>query len=376
MKSISSLPSLKGARVIVRVDYNVPFAGARIADARRIEASYKTIDVILKKGGTPVLLAHLGDGSATLVPVAKFLKKKYTTVFIADDLKDKKTVTEKLAAVKKGSIVLFENIRRYTGEEKNTASFGKLLASYGSYYVNDAFSVSHRAHASVVGIAKHLPSYGGAQLAAEIAALAPVVKNPKHPFVFILGGAKFATKIPLISRFIDTADQVVIGGAILNNFYKVAGFEVGNSVVEKGYDKQLAALMDKSNLLLPIDVLVTRAGQTVAVTADEVQPGDVIVDIGPQSVELISQKIAKAKIVVWNGPMGWYEKGFTKGTIGLAKAIGISKAHAVIGGGDTGAALEKVLKKSTNKKIFVSTGGGAALDYLAKGTLPGIKALE
>lgn len=375
MQSLTKLPKLNGARVIVRVDYNVPLVGTRIADARRIEASYKTIDTILKKGGTPVLLAHLGDGTISLAPIAKFLKKKYAVLFITDDLKDKKNIEKQLATVKKGTVVLFENIRRYKEEEKNTVSFGKLLASFGSYYINDAFSVSHRTHASVVGIAKYLPSYAGAQLSAEVAFLAPVVKNPKHPFVFILGGAKFATKIPLIARFIDTADSIVIGGAILNNFYKVAGFEVGNSVVEKGYDKQLASLIDQSNLLLPIDVLVTRAGKTVAVTADEVIPGDTIVDIGPQSIALIAQKISKAKLVVWNGPMGWYEKGFTKGTVGLAKAIGTNKAHAVIGGGDTGAALEKILKKSTNTKVFVSTGGGATLDYLANGTLPGIEAL-
>jgi phosphoglycerate kinase len=373
MKPLSTLPPLKGARVLVRVDYNVPFKGSKIADTRRIDASVDTIRTIIKKGGTPVLIAHLGDESATLRPVATYLSKSFKTVFVTEDVMSTK-IEEILDQVPTSTVILLENIRRYEGEEKNTASFARRLAALGAYYVNDAFSVSHRAHASVVGIPKYLPSYAGVQLIKEVEALAPVVAHPQHPFVFILGGAKFATKIPLIGRFIDTADHVVIVGALLNSFYKTLGFEVGKSVVEDGYEKEIKKLAKKPNLLLPVDVIVMRGTKKVVCTPDEIQTKDVVVDIGPQSVALINQKIVKAKLVVWNGPTGWYEKGFTKATTDIAKAIAQSKARAVIGGGDTGVVVEKALK-GDHKRIFVSTGGGATIDFLATGTLPGIKAL-
>jgi phosphoglycerate kinase len=348
--------------------------GAKIHDSRRNEASYKTIDAVLKKKATPKLSAHLGDGTESLRPVAAFLSKRYGIVFIDRDIADK-SIHAVLAMVPKGTVVLLENIRRYEGEEKNSKAFAKVLAALGKYYINDAFSVSHRAHASVVGLPALLPHFAGYRLEAEILALSTANEGSKHPFAFILGGAKFSTKIPLLSKFADRADSIIIGGAILNNFYKAAGFEVGDSVIESGYDKQIKALLANPKLLLPVDVIVTRSGKSKTVGVDEVQKGDVIVDIGPRSVELISVKIAKAKLVVWNGPMGWYEKKFTKGTVGLAKAIIGSKAQAVIGGGDTGAVIEKILTKPT-KRVFISTGGGAALDYLAKGTLPGIDALK
>lgn len=375
MTPLQKIPSIKNQRVLIRVDFNVPLKNGKVADTRRIEAAYGTIDMVLKKGATPILLAHLGDGSESLRPVATVLSKRYKIVFIDNDLADKRT-RDIVEQVPKGTVILFENIRGYEGEEKNDKVFAKVLASYGNAYVNDAFSVSHRKHASLVSVPKLLPSYAGLQLQAEIKALSSVVENPKHPFLFILGGAKFSTKIPLLKRFAQTADNVVIGGAILNNFYKTAGFPVGKSVVEEGYDKAIKPLLGNPKLLLPIDVIVARGTKKVTLTPDEVEKEDVIVDIGPQSIALIAKKIEKAKLVVWNGPTGWYEKGFTKGTVSLAKAIVASRATAVIGGGDTGAALEKILTDTTSKRIFVSTGGGATLDYLANGTLPGIEALK
>jgi phosphoglycerate kinase len=309
-----------------------------------------------------------------LRPVATYLSKTFKVVFVTNDLNDKRTI-DILNEVPKGAVILLENIRRYPDEEKNTASFAKLLARLGQYYVNDAFSVSHRKHTSVVGVAKYLPSYAGIQLEREIKALSSALK-PTHPFVFILGGAKFATKVPLLAQFADKADQLVITGAILNNFYKVSGFEVGKSVVESGYDKQIQKLLLNEKLLLPVDVLVTRGIKRVVCTPDEVQSRDVIVDIGPQSTALIASVIQKAKLVVWNGPTGWYEKGFVAGTKAVAEAIIASKTRAVIGGGDTGVVIESMIKESSTKRIFVSTGGGAALDYLATGTLPGIAVLQ
>lgn len=374
MNTLKQLPKLSGAKVLVRVDYNVPIANNRIRDTRRITSSFETIDTVLKKGGTPILIAHLGDAAASLRPVATFLSKTYKIVFVAHDVTDAH-INDIIAQVPKGTIILLENIRRYEGEEKNDAAFAKTLAKLGSYYVNDAFSVSHRKHASVVGIPKYLPSFAGAQLQREIAALAPVLTNKKRPFVFILGGAKFGTKIPLLKRFVELADQVVIAGAILNSFYKEAGFAVGKSVVEDGYSKQINALLKNPKVLLPTDCIVLRAGKSVNATPDEIEANDVIVDIGKQSTELIAGKIAKAKLVVWNGPTGWYEKGYVKASSALAKAAIASSARTIIGGGDTGAVVEKMLK-GENKNIFVSTGGGATLDFLANGTLPGIVALK
>ena len=394
MQSLSELPTLSAggmpSRVIIRVDYNVPLAAAKILDARRIESSYKTINAVLKKGGVPVLVAHLGKGGAdfqTLAPIAKFLAKTYKVIFVADDIFSAECAI-KIAAAPKGSVVLLENIRRYDGEESNDKLLAKRLASFGGYFINDAFSVSHRAHATVVGVPKLLPSFAGSQLAAEITALTPALSGTSHPFVFILGGAKVGTKLPLLARFVKTADQVVLAGSIVNNFFKAAGFEVGKSVVDADAKQQaqIKKLLKSGNVLLPVDVLVVRAASSaIAVTLEEIQKGDVIVDIGPQTTELIAEKVSKAKLVVWNGPTGWYEKGFVKATTRIAKAIMAGKTKAIIGGGDTGAVLEGMVRAAKKdpkeqaalaKRVFISTGGGAALDFLANGTLPGIKALK
>ncbi len=354
-------------RVLVRVDYNVPMKGNKILDTRRIEASFETIRTLQKKGFQVRLLAHLGDASASLAPIAKFLAKYFKVKFVKD-------ITEDLGQIEKDTVVLFENIRHYEGEEKNDPKFAKALSKLGDVYVNDAFSVSHRKHASVVGVAKYLPSYAGIQMEKEIKNLSSLLTIKKHPFLFILGGAKFATKIPLIKRFATSADQIVVCGAILNSFYKTAGFEVGSSVVEEGYEREIKKLLSLPNLLLPVDVIVLRSGAKKLVMANEVQKGDVIVDIGKQSTDLIKQKIQKSKLIVWNGPTGWYEKGFVKATKDLAQEVAKNKGFAVVGGGDTGALVEKIAGNSKN--VFVSTGGGATLEYLAKGTLPGIQYLK
>ncbi len=367
MKAISESPITKGMRVIVRADYNVPTKGTRILDPRRIEASYKTIDFLLKKGASIVLISHSKEES--LKPVYTYLKKKYSTLSFA------KTIEDIASDMKPRDIVLLENIRAYEGEEKNDTAFAKKLASLGSVYINDAFSVSHRKHASVVGIPKYLPSFAGFSFAQEIKNLTLTDAQIKHPFVFILGGAKFGTKIPLIKKFIGKADSIVIAGAILNNFYKSAGFEIGSSVAEDGFDTQIKKLLKDEKILLPIDLIVLRKDAKVVTTPDAVLPGDCIVDIGPESTKLIVGLIGTAKLVVWNGPTGWYEKGFTKATKALAQSIVDSKAHAIVGGGDTGLLVEKILPEN-NKRIFVSTAGAATLDFLANCTLPGIIALD
>jgi phosphoglycerate kinase len=320
------------------------------------------------------LLAHLGDGKPSLKPIALYLKKHFSVQFVTDPIFGKNTKGGLIKKTPKDTVILFENIRRYKEEEKNDLKFAKVLSGLGDIYVNDAFSVSHRKHASLVGITKYLPSYAGIQLEKEVKNLSRLLDNKKHPFLFILGGAKFSTKIPLIERFIDSADNVVITGAILNSFYKTAGFEVGSSVVEDGYEKQIKKLLSSPKLLLPVDVIVTRGKKKEFIALSDVQKKDIIEDIGADSIRMISEKIKKAKVIVWNGPTGWYEKGFIGGTVALAQQIKNSKAFTVIGGGDTGAVVEKVV--GSNEHIFISTGGGATLDYLAKGTLIGIQCLK
>lgn len=391
MQSITSLPKFRTRdlkKVILRVDYNVPLIQSakkiRVADSRRIEASYKTIDTILKKGGIPLIIAHLGKKDESLQPVVAVLKKKYASViFITDDIFSQECIN-KIEGAHHGSIIVLENIRRYEGEEKNAVSFAKKLASFGDYYCNDAFSVSHRAHASIVGIPKYLPSFAGFQLQLEIKALTPALSVSKRPFVFILGGAKVATKLPLLMRFVETADYVLLSGAIVNNFLKIGGFEVGTSVVdvhEARHIAQIKKILTSPKVLLPVDVVVLRNGKAVEVTLTEVLPNDSIVDIGPQTTAQSIEKVSKAALVVWNGPTGWYEKGFVKATTSIAQAIIKNKTKAIIGGGDTGAVLEKKVRLhkddvSVARRVFISTGGGATLDFLSKGTLPGIIALK
>lgn len=377
MKTLKDLKKVKSGKALVRVDYNVPFNGDKIVDARRIESSLETIKSLHKKGFQVLLVAHLGNEKATLKPVAKYLSKYLKTVFITEDIKNTEKIKSLCSQVSKDTVVLFENIRFYQEEEKNDSKFAKALSKLADVFVNDAFSVSHRKHASVVGVAKYLPSYAGIQLDSEIKNLSKAFENKKHPTLFILGGAKFGTKIPLLKKFVEISDNVVITGAILNSFYKTAGFEVGSSVVEDGYEKEIKKLLSSPKLLLPTDLIVLRNNKKQNVALDEVAKEDIIVDIGSQSANLIAEKIKKAKMVIWNGPTGWYEKGFVSGTKTLAQAVKLSKAFAIVGGGDTGAVVEKVLGGSEKtKNIFVSTGGGATLEYLASGTLVGVQSLK
>lgn len=373
MKSIKDLKGLLGKKVILRADFNVPVEKGKVVDDFRIKKVIPTILFLQKKGAKVIIISHIGDDAkASLLPVAEKIKKYIKDVnFIQTPIFSDET-EKKINSLKNGEIVLLENLRRETGEKKNSPSFARALSRYGDFFVNDAFSVSHREHASVVGITKYLPGYAGFQFEAEVENLSKVF-NPLHPFLFILGGSKFETKIPLIKRFLRTADSIFIGGAIANDFFKAKGYEVGTSLVGET-NFQIPLLLKAKNLILPIDVEVNKNSKNRFVKPSEVNADECIVDVGPQTVVALKELVNKAGFILWNGPLGKYENGFGGATEEVLKVISKSKAQSVIGGGDTAVLISKL--KIEDKLGFVSTGGGATLDFLSKGTLPGIRVLK
>ena len=330
MKSIIEAGDLRGKRVLVRVDWNVPIENGRVIDDFRIKKSLPTLEYLKSAGAEVVIATHLELGG---VPAKLF--KKY---------------------VPEG-MVLLENLRDNPGEEDNSGKFAEKLASEAGIYVNEAFSVSHREHASIVGVPKLLPSFIGLQFALEIKELSKVF-YPKKPFLFILGGAKFDTKLPLLKKFIHIADHIFVGGALANNFFKEQGMDIGSSLAREG-NFGLKALLKTGKIILPEDTII-KDGK--------------ILDAGPRAIENLKPIISASKLVLWNGPLGSYENGYKVATLALAKTIAEVGSESIIGGGDTIAAIKEL--NLFDKFSFVSTGGGAMLDFLAMGTLPGIEALK
>jgi len=372
LPTLKDIKNLKGKRVVLRLDFNVPIKNGKIVETMRIDRVIPTIEYLRKKKAKIVILSHMGkDASSSLKPVVQYLSKTMNVGFVPDFRTEQ---AHKIAdSLPEGGVVVFENLRLDDRETANDPEFAKYLASFGDVYVNDAFAVSHRAHASVVGITKYLPSYAGFLIADEIKNLS-LALDPKHPFLFILGGAKFDTKMPLMKKFMKIADQVFIGGVLANDFLHDVGLEVGKSFVDH-YKFKLTPLLKKGKIILPSDVVVRNvANQKTSIKhIDELSVGESIMDVGPETIKNLAPVLKKAKLIVWNGPLGFYEEGFDKATIMLLKAITETKATSIIGGGDTAAIVEKL---GLDKKLsFISTGGGATLDFLADGKLPGIDAI-
>lgn len=375
MKSIQTLKNLKGKRVLLRTDFNVPLGSdgsISKEEAGRIDASLETMKYLKKNGAKTIIISHIGRGvKDSLAPVAKYLEGKVKIKFIQGHIQD--FVHETIDVMKDGDIVMLENLRQDPGETTNGSSFARGLSRLADIYVNDAFAVCHRRHASIVGVPKFLKSYAGFLLDSEIKNLEKVFKKPKKPFVFVLGGAKFETKLPLIKKYIAIADTIVVGGALQNNFFKAQGFEIGESLIDdKRYN--LGSIIKTGRVVLPKDVVVSSASGVRLTTPDAVLKKEKIVDVGPETVAEIIGLFGKAKTVLWNGPLGLYEEGFNESTIALAKGLAKSKANSVVGGGDTVVTLKEL--KLEKKIDFISTGGGAMLEFLQKGTLPGIDALN
>ncbi len=371
MKSVRNINNLKGKKVLVRVDFNVPMKDGKVLDTFRIEKAIPTIKFLQNKGAKVILITHLGKGGDSLAPVSKILHKFVAVTFMSEIIGPE--VTEMVSKMKNGQVLLLENLRNDKGEQDEDKVFAMNLAKLADIYVNEAFPVSHREDASIVLLPKLLPAYMGLQLEEEVDNLSHAFKKTKHPFLFILGGAKFSTKMPLIEKYLKVADYVFIGGALANDFLKAKGYEVGQSLVsDESYGIQ--KLLKNKKLILPDYVGVQKGNKVVDKNVKDVAKDDVIIDIGVDCRDTLAPIIKKSKMILWNGPLGKYESGGSVSTKDILHLVAKSKAESIIGGGDTVALISKL--KMEKKFSFVSTGGGATLDFLANGTLPGIKALQ
>ena len=385
---------LRGKRVLMRVDFNVPLDKAtnKITDDTRIRESLPTIQYSLDQGASVVLMSHLGrpDGKRapafSLAPVAVRLSELLNRkVLFLDDCIGPEVET-RVSALKPGDVVLLENLRFYSEEEKNDPTFAKSLAALGDIYVNDAFGTAHRAHASTEGVAHHLPAVGGLLMEKEIKYLHEALSKPVKPYAAILGGAKVSDKIGVLTRLLDQVDKVIIGGGMAYTFLKAQGLAIGSSRCENDkldLAKSLLAKAKQKNIpfLLPVDHVITNAfndpnGAVKIVDAGKIEDGWEGVDIGPKTAELFTQALRDAKTVIWNGPLGVFEQDrFAKGSRKIAEALAALKgATTVIGGGDTAAAVQKF--KLADKMSHISTGGGASLEFLEGKVLPGIAILR
>jgi phosphoglycerate kinase len=384
---------VKGKRVLVRVDLNVPMENGRVTDATRIERVVPTIRAIAEKGGKVILLAHFGrpkgrDRKDSLRPVAEALSQHLgrPVVFAEDCIGE--TAAKAVKALSEGDVALLENTRFHAGEEKNDPAFVRDLAKLGDLYVNDAFSAAHRAHASTEGLARVLPAYAGLSMQAELEALTKGLETPARPLVAVVGGAKVSTKIDLLENLVGKVDALVIGGGMANTFIHATGLEIGKSLAEKNLAETALRIIDRARetgcaIILPIDAVCAyefKAGaENLTYGIDAIPADRMILDVGSQSVERIQAAINDAATLVWNGPLGAFEIApFDQGTVAAARHAAerttAGKLVSVAGGGDTVAALNHA--GVADSFTYVSTAGGAFLEWLEGKSLPGVEALR
>ncbi len=367
------MSGLKGKRVLLRAGLDLPLNDkGEVSDEFRLKRSCATIEFLSKAGARIVVVAKIGrDPKDTTAPVSKAMNKYFKVFFVPDIVGV--AAHDAVAAMRDGEIVLLENLQQDPREIAGDDSFAKELASLADIYVNDAFPSIHRSSTTMVNITRFLPSYAGLLVREEVSQL-DAARKPEHPSFAILGGAKFETKAPLIKLLLQTHDHLFITGALANDVFKARGFPVGRSLISKELPDE--SVLNHPHFLAPIDVTVELGnGQARTKKPEEVESDDKIVDIGPDSVAAIASLIVHAKFILWSGPSGMYEKGYIHYTQAIAELLAKSEAKKVIGGGDTIAAIEAAGVPQEHLG-FLSTGGGAMLEYLLKGTLPGIEALE
>ncbi|HCW32289.1 TPA: phosphoglycerate kinase [Candidatus Peregrinibacteria bacterium] len=390
IRTIHDQLELKGKRVLVRVDFNLPMdENGKITDTTRLEATEPTIRYLIQKEARVILLSHLGrpkpnehDERLKMDEVAKTFSQIFKIPIKKMDKCFGKEVDQAITNLKNGEVILLENTRFHCEEEKNDPQFTKTLASYGDLFVNDAFGAAHRAHSSNVGIADFLPTYAGFLLEKEIKVLTALLETPERPLVFLVGGAKIDTKIGVLEHFLGKADTVLVGGGLANTFIHASGYDVGNSLCEKDKENLAKRLMAEcvdfhERFLIPTDVIVSdkiaEDAKTFTLAIENVPKDLKILDIGPKTIEKYLQIIQKAKTVVWNGPPGLYEfTPFARGTKSIAKGLSNLQTTTILGGGDTVDAIRK-FGHSFKEFSHVSTGGGAMLEFLEGKELPGVK---
>lgn len=379
---------VSGKRVLVRVDFNVPLRDGAVSDDSRIRASLPTIQSILNRGGSVILVSHLGrprgevrDDLRIAPAGARLSSLLDLPVQTVDDITGPRAVAA-AARLHPGQILLLENVRFDPREEQNDVSLARELAGLADIYVNDAFGAAHRAHASTTGVAAFLPSFIGLLMLDELEHLGKLTKHPDHPFVAVLGGAKVTDKVGVIRNLLNLVDALVLGGGIANTFALAAGFSIGNSLADRDFVPTAKEILDEARskgieIHLPIDVVVASNvdANGRVVQMNEVPNDESIFDIGPQTLEAYASVLKSAKTIFWNGPLGVFEKPeFAKGTLGVANAIAASDSYSVVGGGDSLAAIEQ---SGVAAQIdHLSTGGGASLEFLEGQTLPGVAALD
>lgn len=390
-KQIITDVDVRGKRVLMRADFNVPVnEQGEITDDKRITAALPTIKYLVDHKAKVILMSHFGRpkgkpvDSMRLDPVAKRLSELLGQPVVKVDDCIGEVVEQAVAKLNEGDVLLLENVRFYAEEEANDLEFAKKLAAVGDIYVNDAFGTAHRAHASTAGVAEYLPAVSGFLMEKELKFLGGAVNDPKRPFVAILGGAKVQDKIAVIEALLNKVDTLIIGGGMAYTFLKAKGYEIGKSLLDADridFCKKIMADAEAKGvqLLLPVDVVVAAEfaadAEHKVVAADQIPADWEGLDIGPETIKLFSDAIAKAETVIWNGPMGVFEfPAFAKGTNAVAQALADSSAITIIGGGDSAAAVEQA--GLAEKMTHVSTGGGASLEFLEGKELPGVAALN
>lgn len=390
-KTIADI-DVSGKRALVRVDFNVPRdkATGEITDDVRMRAALPTIEYLIDHDAKVILMSHLGRPKGKVVEelrlnkVAEHLSELLGKPVTKLDECVGPEVEQAVANMKNGDVILLENIRFHPEEEKNDVHFAKKLAALGDIFVNDAFGTAHRAHCSTAGIGTYLPSVSGFLMKKELAGLGAALMNPEKPFVAIIGGAKISDKIGVVSYLIGKADTIIIGGGMANTFLAAQGYDMKASLVEpESIEVAKETLAQAANagtdLLLPVDVTIAAAFDAPetakTIDVDAIDDGWMALDIGPKTVALAEEKISTAKTVIWNGPMGVFEQdAFAVGTNALAKAVALSDAYSVVGGGDSVAAVKK--SGMADKINHISTGGGASLEFMEGRLLPGLSVLE